>query len=125
MKTRLNRALYLAVALLVAVVLSGCSATSSGPEPDFSRDFGATDPCQFTTLELAPRPGVDLSAAGQRLVDGFEGYQDIGEVRFFAGTSTLEVTWCNAMQTEQGVLRAVSLTNLVTVDSVTTQPNTR
>lgn len=117
----------LPVLLLASVVLlSGCSPKAqAGPTASFSRSYGATDPCQFTTLQLKPKQGVDLSVAGQKLVDGFEGFTAIGDVNLYAGDSKLDVTWCTEMQTEQGIVRAVGLSNLVTIESVSTQPNTR
>lgn len=110
--------------MLVAVMLTGCSAQpEGGPQSVISRSYGASDPCQFTTIELKAKSDVDLAAQGQKLVDGFEGFEAIGDVNLYPRQSRVEVTWCNSMQTEQGVVRAVAQTNLATVTQVTTVPN--
>lgn len=111
------------ILLLAAVLLSGCTAEKAvGSNGAITRSYGASDPCQFTTIDLEPKPGVDLEARGQKLVDGFEGFQAIGDVNFYPRQSRLEVTWCNTMQTEQGVVRAVAQTNLATIGEVKTVP---
>lgn len=117
--TRLS--LLVAVFVLAAVVLAGCS----GQDGALTRSYYAPDPCQFTTLDLQPNPGVDLAAQGQTLIDGFVGVPAIGDVTFYPAKSQMEVTWCIESQTEQGVIAAVEKTGLAAITQATTVENSR
>lgn len=114
----------LALMIFSAVVLAGCS-TQPAPQSAtgvVSRDFGAQDPCQRTVFKLQPKPGVDLAQSGSRLLGAYEGYEAIGVVALNTLDGTLDVTWCNAMQSEQGVVRAVNLSGLVAIQEFATTP---
>lgn len=128
MRNKHWRIIVLALVLgFLSLALIGCSSGQSAASGGsvIKRSYkGTNDPCQRTILDLKAKSGVDLRAQGQRVVDGFERYQAIADVTLYPNTSRLEVTWCNSMQTENGLIRAVTQTNLVTVERVTTSPNT-
>lgn len=122
------RVARLGVAILLPLVamlaLAGCSSTDSAARADgvVARDFGAQDPCQRTILKVRAKDGVDLEQSGPKLVNAYEGYQAIGEVTLDPKAGVLDVTWCNAMQSEEGVVRAVNLSGLVAIEEFNTAP---
>lgn len=98
-----------------ALVLSGCA--SRVKDGKIVENFGQPDPCQLSTAQLAPNQGVDFTRDGGKIVDAFEDVKGIGKVSLDVRTGMIDVTWCNSMQDQQGVVAAMGASGLVTVVS--------
>lgn len=114
----------LSMLTLMLVLAAGCSSekSASGAPGTITRSFGTTGPCQSTTIPLQPKQGVDLAQQGEKLVDSFTGAPGIGDVVLDPAKQTISVTWCIDQTSEQGVVRALALSNLVTLGQPVTTP---
>lgn len=118
----------IAAVLLVVAAVAGLylaserAAAPSKSQGVIARSFGTPDACQSTAIALEPKQGVDLVEKGQKIVDAYEGVPGIGDVELDPATRSMNITWCINQNSEQGVLRILSLTGLVTIGSAQTQP---
>lgn len=100
--------------LVIGVLVIGSVSSSVAVTGDrMTRDYGSTSACQFSTIPVTARDGVDLSAQATKILAAFEGMEGMGKVTLDTARSTVDVEWCESSQTEDSLRQALAATGLV------------
>lgn len=109
-------ALIIIGGILFAFSFAGAKGTNAANlDGTISRDFGAPSACQSASLPFTPNQGVDISQQGDKLLEGFEGMEGVGEITINLAQSRIDLAWCESSQTEESMRQVLSATGLVTL----------
>lgn len=102
--------------LVVSVVIAGNNGTTAkAVGGKITKSYGAASPCASASIPVMANQGVDLASQGDKLVDAFADMEGVGDVTLDIARSTLDVAFCESLQTEDSMRQAVARTGLVTL----------
>lgn len=108
--------LIVITALVAGVVYAAGQGTTARVDGGvITKSFSTADPCATASIPIVAKPGVDLAAQGAQLVEAFNGVESITDVTLDLGKSTIDVGYCESVQTEASVRQIVAATGLVSV----------
>jgi len=110
--------LVVVAALIAGVVYAAGQGTTARVDGGvITKTFSTAEPCATASVPVVANPGVDLAAKGAQLVDAFTGVESITKVTLDIAKSTIDVGYCESVQTEDSIRQIVAGTGLVSVNA--------
>lgn len=115
-----TRVIVPAVIITGLLVVSAFAVANQGTQAKvvdkkITKSFGAPNPCDNTSIPVMAKSGVDLESRGEELLEAFSGKEGITDVTLDLEKLTVDVSFCESLQSDETLRQVLLGTGLVDV----------